>query len=450
MADIKDNEAAAERTAVDRARHGDQGVFDNLYQLHAATTWRLALVVQRDTGAAAQAVVQAFAKVLGAGDHERTTTIRLRARLLTEVRAAALDTSTVGPGVPLAVGRARPEGDGAARAFQRLPERWRTALWLTKVEGLDATAVATVLASTPSSAAELTERAEAGLHEQFTQAQVASATHPDCQRTAVRLGGYVAGTLTPRDEIRVRRHLDRCAECQGRLDDVDDLIPRLRRSVPVVPAAVFGLATQAWADTHAGSNSRLGLTLPGGRPLPLWAERTLAGATAAVITLGITGAILAGGRGKERSAPLARNAVELPLGGTADGEGALGGAPDPTDGPLVDDLDLTPDPTGAPTGSPAGNAGATPTPGPTSAPETPRGSTVTPPPAPPAGPNPPAGPGPVDPPLTPPTTAAPLVAVRVTDDIGVSVGGECTGVEVLGVVLLCDPPPGTTLPLGLG
>jgi predicted acyltransferase len=42
MADIKDNEAAAERTAVDRARHGDQGVFDNLYHLHAATTWRLA------------------------------------------------------------------------------------------------------------------------------------------------------------------------------------------------------------------------------------------------------------------------------------------------------------------------------------------------------------------------------------------------------------------------
>ncbi|MEQ1788267.1 MAG: hypothetical protein ABL966_14540, partial [Acidimicrobiales bacterium] len=97
MADTKDNEAAAERTAVDRARRGDQGVFDNLYHLHAATTWRLALAVQRDAGAATQAVVQAFAKELGAGDHERTPTARLRARLLTEARVAALDTSSPAP-----------------------------------------------------------------------------------------------------------------------------------------------------------------------------------------------------------------------------------------------------------------------------------------------------------------------------------------------------------------
>ena len=309
----------------------------------------------------------------------------------------------------------------------------------------------------PPSATQLTDRAQAGLREQFAQDQVRAATPPDCQRTAA-----APRWLRERHPVGPRR-ASGCAvtstaapSCRERLDEIDDLAPRLRRSVPVLPLAVGVAAEQAWlARASSTRRGRFGLTLPGGRPLPPWAERALTGATAAVITLGITGALLAGGRGdrdRRDEVPFASAAHGASRCGAGDGESALGGTGDT---PRSHQRGCRP------RGRPAHprrrrphrrsripHRSRLPDPARPAAPPTP--PTSPPPPAPVE----PGAPDPVEPPPTPPTGPPPLV-IRVDDDTGISVGEDCTGVEVLGIVIGCDPPSGTEAPpllggLGLG
>ncbi len=458
MTTVRGSEAAEERSLTERARRGDRAAFWALYDAHAASAWRLALALRADPVAAGEALVDAFAAVLGPGDQPgRGFPTPLRVQLLAATRGAVIagdgvhrpahlaPTDVVAIGTSLSAERER-----AARGFERLPERWRTVLWLTEVEQLAHRDAGIVLGTSTQSTAQLADRAQAGIREQLAQAQVQEASQPDCQRTARRLGGYVANALSARDAIRVRRHLDQCAACRERLDEVDDLAPRLRRAVPVLPIAVGGAAEQAWAAGTSRVAGPLGLTLPGGRPIPQWAERALTGATAAVITLGITGALLAGGKGGggRDVGPLARERTEQPL-GAGDGESALGTGVDETSGPVEDDdAPVGDQPTHAPPAAPSiadpaavPNKDAAP---PSGAPPT----TPTPPTTPPAGPG---GPGPTVPPPAPPGSPPPLLSIRLDDGTGVSVGGDCTGLEVLEIVIGCDPPAGTEiLPPRLG
>jgi DNA-directed RNA polymerase specialized sigma24 family protein len=444
---------------VERARRGDRDAFEALFEEHAPGTWRLALAVRPEPDAAGAAVAGAFGKVLA--PPRRRSPIQqapVRLQLLSAAREAAITadptagahlatsgTTLVAPSLP----GSSTVGEAAVDAFERLPERWRSVLWLTEVEGLDLHDAAAVIGLSVEATTELAGRAHAGFREQYAKDRVGSVTEPDCQLTAARLGEYVSGALSTRNTARVRRHLDGCDACRQRLDEIDDLPPRLRRAIPVLPVAVLGLAEAAWATHIDEASGPLGLILPGGRPMPPWAERALAGATAAVVTLGITGAILAGGRGgKDRSPQLADRATEQPL---VDGESALSSGQDgSTDGGLdgselapTDELARVPTATGAPTTTTT-TADEVARGGPTTTTTTP-GVPVTP-----SSPPAPSAPDPVDPtdPSVPPASSTPpVVAVRIDDGTGVSVGGSCTGVEVLTVVVGCEPADEGTLPL---
>jgi len=447
---------------VERARRGDRDAFVMIYGEHAPGTWRLALAVRPEPDAAGAAVAGAFGKILSPPHRrvpDRQAPVRLQ--LLAAARDAAVSDDPRGPrATHLAVaGTTRvepsPSASGTGRehealdTFERLPERWRSVLWLTEVEGLDLQETAAVIGLSVQNTAQLAARAHAGLREQFAQARVEAVTQPDCERTAARLGGYVTRSLSTRDAARVRRHLDACDPCRDRLDEIDDLPPRLRWAMPVLPAAVLGLAEAAWATSIDNATGPLGLTLPGGRPMPPWAERALAGATAAVVTIGITGAILAGGGGSRNRGPeLAGTGTEQPI---ADGESALGSGQDGSmDGGLDDG---GPPPSDERTGVAAATLPSTTTP--TTANALPRsGSEPTAPvPAPsaPVTPVAPTAPDPVEPaepaPESPTTTTPPLATIRVDDDTAVSVGGSCTGVEVLTIVVGCEPAGESTLPL---
>lgn len=451
-----------ERLLLERARRGDRGAFGALYQEHATEAWRLALAVGRQPMAAGDAVAEAFGKVLAPADR-RSSDRQLPARLslLAATRNAAVDAhrlhergpsagttgdlAVAGAAAPTGLGRTAVHTEVVVQSFKRLPERWRSALWLIEVEGLDPGEAGIVLGISAQGIAQLAGRAHAGLREQFAQAQVRSATEANCQRTALCLGGYVTNTLSTRDATRVRRHLDRCAACRDRLDELDDLAPRLRRGLPALPLVVFGAAEQAWATNTTRSAGPLGLTWPGGRPLAPWAERALAGATAAVITLGITGAILAGGRGsKDRGDQLTGDAVAQPV-GTPDGESALGRADGPIGGsgasnPRPDDTSTT---SSAATPAPVPAASGDPSPA-SSRDEAPRGggspTPTGPSPTEPSGPVDPEGPDPVAP---PPSDTPPVVTIRPDDSTGVSVGGTCTGAELLDIVVGCEPGAST-------
>src|SRR5439155_18071472 len=101
----------------------------------------------------------------------------------------------------------------AAEAFRSLPERWRTVLWLSEVEGMAPSEVAPLLGVTANTAAQLAVRARAGLRERFLQQHVGSEVDADCKFATSRLGAYVAGRLTPRDVANVDQHLAGCKPC---------------------------------------------------------------------------------------------------------------------------------------------------------------------------------------------------------------------------------------------
>jgi hypothetical protein len=133
---------------------------------------------------------------------------------------------------------------------------------------------------------------------------------------------------------------------------------------------------------------------------------------------------------------------------TGDGEVALGG----TDGMsdlVIDVVGRAPSPPPAATGPadaapPAAalprSSGAAPSTAVTSRP-----GAGAPDPGPATPPPPPPGPGTPPP---PPSDPAPQITVGVGDALAVTVGAECTGVELLGTVVGC-PPPESDAPLAL-
>jgi DNA-directed RNA polymerase specialized sigma24 family protein len=436
-----------EQALAARARRGDRTAFGDLYEAHAPAAWRLALVVGRDTALAAGAVIDASVRILGhaeRGTLQRFEPIRLQ--LLTAARSAALDTEHL-PAIAeqvrdrlpeLAVLGSRVVGtDGGVTAFDDVPEQWQSVLWLRHVEQLAPAETAAVLGISEAAAIQLAERARLGLHEQLAKAQVGSASRPGCRRATLRLGAYGAGDLTEREAVRVRRHLDRCEECRQRLDELDDLTPRLQRSIPGLPLTVRDLAEEAWLTDVRGAAGPLGFHLPNGALAPAWAERTLAGATAAVVALGISAAVALGARRGDD--PVTRDAAAAQPLGAPDGESALSGelpGEEGTDG--GSSIVITPDP--GPTGD-APTAPADPPSAPRGGAQSPRSASPRP-----SGPAAPTTDPTSPPPTSPPTTAppsdplTPIVEVvdQVLDPLPLDPPDLCTGVDPLDALSDCD------------
>lgn len=440
-----------DRALVDRARGGGATAFEELYRRHARAAWRMALAVTPQPDVAGTAVVSGFASTLAGPGLPPVLARGMRTPLLTATRHAALDAV----GRPVRAVRPTPSvaatGSSAAvaDAFGALPELWRSALWLADVDGLSLADTAAVLELAPTAAASLLERARLGLRQQVLLPGRDVANGPSCRRTLDRLAGYATGTLVDRDARRARAHLDECGPCRERLALLDDLPLRLRAGVPLLPVALGPAALRRWYASLHHDTGPFGLTLPGGKPVPPWIERALAGTAAAAIALGVTGAILAGGRSRARTDDRVRDATATVPFDAGDGEVALGGADGMSD--LVVDVvgrapstppvstgpeDAAPAAAALPrSGGPAPSTAVTGGPG-VGAPD-PGPDTADPPP-------PPAGPG--TPP--PPSDPAAQITVGVGDAVAVTVGADCTGVELLGTVIGC-PPPESDAPLTL-
>ena len=107
-----------------------------------------------------------------------------------------------------------------ARAFTRLPERWRRALWLSEVEGLSVGEVGEKLGLGANAAAALTFRARAGLRNEWVVATV----EPDltCPTHATWIAdhmvGYLRKSLRKREHERVEEHAEVCDGCSAALE----------------------------------------------------------------------------------------------------------------------------------------------------------------------------------------------------------------------------------------
>src|SRR5688572_2469861 len=305
---------------VDRVVAGFEGDFEELYRRHAGAAWRVAQAVTGNAHDASDAVAEAFARVFQAVKAGRLTDpAAFRGYLMSATRNASLDTlrragktrptadddldgvdlDTTGPQDAITGA-----GDAAmiAEAFRNLPERWRSVLWLTEVEGVATKDVAEQLGISANGAAQLAVRARAGLRERFLQAHLKGTADPDCRFTVDRLGAYVGGGLSPRDLAKVDQHLAGCEPCRTKKEELEDLGSSLRRIVLPLPVALAGIAGARVTTALTSSSSPLAAAPSvGGRimaaaqsPTPRL-QKLLAGTTVGVLGLGMFAATLTGG-----------------------------------------------------------------------------------------------------------------------------------------------------------
>jgi RNA polymerase sigma factor (sigma-70 family) len=224
-------------------RSGDTGAYAGLYRRHVEVAHRLAYALARDRTDAEDLVAESFAKVLatmrrGHGPHRA-----FRAYLLTtlrHVRASRAgresrveftdDLSRYETGVPFHDPTvAALDRSYAARAFDKLPERWRVVLWHTEVRGDSPADVARVLGLTPNGVAVLAHRARERLRQAYLQEHLSRAGGAPRHPAALRLGSYVRGGLAVRERSKIDSHLAGCPACRrlhGELAEVACGLPR--------------------------------------------------------------------------------------------------------------------------------------------------------------------------------------------------------------------------------
>jgi len=257
---------------VDRARQGDRRAFGTLYLRHHDAAWRVACTAAGSSTDAEDAVAEGFAKVFAALPRMVDRDLAFRPYLLACVRNAAVDRHRRERRVDLRDDM--PEGPMAAsepdeivlddlernlvgEALRSLPERWRTVLWLTEVEGMTPAEVSAVIGIKPNAVAALSYRAREGLREAYLQAHVKAEAKAECRYTVDRLGPYVRGELAERERVRVQAHLDRCASCRQRRDELADVNASLLGALVPVPLLLGSRTQQEWmAKAHLGKGAR--------------------------------------------------------------------------------------------------------------------------------------------------------------------------------------------------
>ncbi len=368
-----------------QAAAGVDEAFAELYRRHAQTAWRVAQSVTHDAHDASDAVSEAFTRVLKAVQEGRLAGVSsFRSYLLSATRNAAIDGIRKGgrvqstdddrvldlrspsPVTPDADLEAGSDATMVVDAFRELPERWRTVLWLTEVEGLAPREAAEVLGLSPNGTAQLAVRARAGLRERYLQAHLKEAPQEGCRFTVERLGAYVGGGLSARDLAKVDQHLAGCPACQARRDELEDLGRPLRRAVLPIPLALGGSSLAAWKATLAGTSAAAGSAGVAGaggaaagglrsvlRTPPPWMEKALGSAAATLLVLGVFGITVHGVDAppvpeRELAAPAAEAPTdgatettpielpEAPVPVTAGPTAPVAGAPSPPPAPVAE------------------------------------------------------------------------------------------------------------------
>ncbi|MGO4256449.1 sigma-70 family RNA polymerase sigma factor [Marmoricola sp. RAF53] len=232
--------STSDRDLIARVRARDDAAYEELFLRHRGAALRLARRLT-DHERAEDLCSEAFARILALLRRGQGPELSFRAYLLTTVRTLHLnalrnarhertlpDSDLVLLSTPVSEGsEARFDAQAIARAFQRLPERWRQALWLTAVEGLSHEDVGRELGIDPNAVSSLTFRARAGLRQAYLAEHLRSTGVVACARIVALLPGHLSRSLTPRRRALVTAHLRRCARCAGAAGELADVDRRL-------------------------------------------------------------------------------------------------------------------------------------------------------------------------------------------------------------------------------
>ncbi|MBE1580965.1 sigma-70 family RNA polymerase sigma factor [Amycolatopsis roodepoortensis] len=262
-----------EQALLQRLRDGEDAAFGELFELHAAAVRRLARSLAADRSEAEDITAETFFRVLqalrrGAGPRDY-----VRAYLLTVARRVSWEWHGARRDVPVSddelTFRAGAGADTHARtaehslittAFTSLPERWRSVLWQTEVEGEQPAMVAPHFGLSANATAALARRARQGLRAAYLQAHLSVNRGPDsCRAVVEKLGGFTAGSVTGAEARRIKTHLIGCQSCRATHDELRDVCSSLRAH-----AGVVALLVPAAAGAHAsGALSGLAASVKG-------------------------------------------------------------------------------------------------------------------------------------------------------------------------------------------
>jgi RNA polymerase sigma factor (sigma-70 family) len=261
---LTDASLVSEEELLDRAREGDRSAFGTLYLRHRDAARKVAGMCASSAADAEDAVAEGFARVFAALPRMAGRQIAFRPYLLTCVRNAATDRLRrerridLRDQMPEAASTAQAddmalmglERNLVGEALQALPARWRTVLWLTEVEGLSPAEVSRRIGIKPNAVAALAYRARKGLREAYLQAHLKAEASEECRATVSRLGNYVRGDLAEKERVAVQAHLDGCAKCRCRRDELTDVNATLRNAFLPVPLLLAGLQRKAFNIGH--------------------------------------------------------------------------------------------------------------------------------------------------------------------------------------------------------
>ncbi|MEW2500062.1 sigma-70 family RNA polymerase sigma factor [Amycolatopsis sp. NPDC047767] len=272
-----------EQALLQRLRNGEDAAFGQLFELHATAVRRLAQSLASDSSEAEDITAETFFRVLqalrrGAGPRDY-----VRAYLLTVARRVSWEWHGARRDVPVTddelTFRAGAGADTNARtaehtlittAFTSLPERWRTVLWQTEVEGEQPAMVAPHFGLSANATAALARRARQGLRAAYLQAHLSVNRGPEtCRSVVEKMGGFTAGSVTGAEAERIKAHLLGCASCRATQDELRDVCSSLRAHAEVIVVAVpalvgIGKATGVVTTVKSvlfGSKVKVGLAL---------------------------------------------------------------------------------------------------------------------------------------------------------------------------------------------
>lgn len=258
--DVLEHEDSDE-ALVERVRRGDNGAFEELYRRHSRVAVSVARKILGSPQDAEDAVSEAFTNVLSALRRQVGPREKFRPYLLTCVRNSSLQRirrsqqackreRSFADDEPLEDERIV-ENAVAAAAFQSMPARWQSALWMAEVQQLDPLTIAERLGVNVAAAGALVYRARQGFTEAYLAQHLSSAGRPACAALAPKLAQYVRGTAGVMASRRVKNHIDECPACMSAVAELADVNSSLRSLTP--PLALLTAAGTTTAAVSGGT-----------------------------------------------------------------------------------------------------------------------------------------------------------------------------------------------------
>ncbi|MGH8973933.1 MAG: zf-HC2 domain-containing protein [Acidimicrobiia bacterium] len=248
-------DSVADHHLAEQVRDGDRLAFGILYERHHRAAWGMACVTTGFCPDAEIALIEGFASACADLPGSLGPDFDLRGHLLAGVRRAATDRLARAERLD---GQDRADGSPVQAALRLLPEDWRSALWLTDVEGMNPGEVSAVVGLDPATVIPLRSVTWEMVRAAWVEEQLRIEAPARCRPAIDRLAPYMRGELSAREQIMVKGHFATCEVCAARRRQLADPLARLEDALLPVPHLGLETADRWLALTHLRTGSGTG------------------------------------------------------------------------------------------------------------------------------------------------------------------------------------------------